>query len=222
MPATIRAEILAAAPGAKEIGDRRKAIETAIKALKPGDVLLIAGKGHEDYQIVGTTKHHFSDHEVVAETSERPLMQPLWTVAEAVAATGGRPEGLSDGPLHSISIDSREIEPDALFVAIKGDKLDGHDYRRRGARGRAPPRRMVSEDWFTAHGGEKLIVVPDPLEALRALGARRARPQQGADRRGHRQRRQDHDQGSDPHRARARRARRTTRSRASTITGACR
>ncbi len=36
--------------------------------LKPGDVLLIAGKGHEDYQIVGTTKHHFSDHEVVAET----------------------------------------------------------------------------------------------------------------------------------------------------------
>jgi len=31
-------------------------------------VLLIAGKGHEDYQIVGTTKHHFSDHEVVAET----------------------------------------------------------------------------------------------------------------------------------------------------------
>ena len=67
-PATIRAEILAAVPNAKEIGDRRKAIATAIKALKPGDVLLIAGKGHEDYQIVGTTKHHFSDHEVVAET----------------------------------------------------------------------------------------------------------------------------------------------------------
>jgi UDP-N-acetylmuramoyl-L-alanyl-D-glutamate--2,6-diaminopimelate ligase len=64
----IRAEIMAAAPRAKEIGDRRKAIETAIKALKAGDVLLIAGKGHEDYQIVGTTKHHFSDHEVVAET----------------------------------------------------------------------------------------------------------------------------------------------------------
>ncbi|MEO8757934.1 MAG: UDP-N-acetylmuramoyl-L-alanyl-D-glutamate--2,6-diaminopimelate ligase [Devosia sp.] len=64
----IRAEIVAAAPDAIEIGDRRKAIETAIKSLKAGDVLLIAGKGHEDYQIVGTTKHHFSDHEVVAET----------------------------------------------------------------------------------------------------------------------------------------------------------
>ena len=65
---TIRAEIMAAATGAREIGDRRAAIETAVKSLQPGDVLLIAGKGHEDYQIVGTTKHHFSDHEVVAET----------------------------------------------------------------------------------------------------------------------------------------------------------
>ena len=65
---SIRSEIMAAARGAKEIGDRREAIEAAVKSLKPGDVLLIAGKGHEDYQIVGTTKHHFSDHEVVAET----------------------------------------------------------------------------------------------------------------------------------------------------------
>ncbi len=64
----IRAEILAAVPGAREIADRREAIGGAIRALAPGDVLLIAGKGHEDYQIIGTTRHHFSDHEVVAET----------------------------------------------------------------------------------------------------------------------------------------------------------
>lgn len=66
--ATIRAEVKAAAPRAREIGDRRAAIEDAIAQLQPGDVLLVAGKGHEDYQIVGTTKHHFSDHEVVLET----------------------------------------------------------------------------------------------------------------------------------------------------------
>ncbi len=66
--AAIRAEILEKAPKAREIGDRREAIERAIKELTRGDVLLIAGKGHEDYQIIGTTKHHFSDHEVVAET----------------------------------------------------------------------------------------------------------------------------------------------------------
>jgi len=64
----VRAEILAAVPRASEIGDRREAITTAISRLQPGDVLLIAGKGHEDYQIIGTTKHHFSDHEVVLET----------------------------------------------------------------------------------------------------------------------------------------------------------
>jgi UDP-N-acetylmuramoyl-L-alanyl-D-glutamate--2,6-diaminopimelate ligase len=69
--ATIRSEILAAVPDARELGDRRLAIETAMAGLRPGDVLLIAGKGHEDYQIVGTTKHHFSDHEVVLETLKR-------------------------------------------------------------------------------------------------------------------------------------------------------
>ena len=96
-------------------------------------------------------------------------MTPLWTVAEAVAAMEGRPEKLSDGPLHSISIDSRGIEPDALFVAIKGDTLDGHDYVSAAlAAGAAAA--VVSQDWFSLHGGERLIVVPDPLEALRAMG----------------------------------------------------
>ena len=66
--AKIRSEILAAANGAEEIGDRRQAIAAAIASLGAKDVVLIAGKGHEDYQIVGTIKHHFSDHEVVAET----------------------------------------------------------------------------------------------------------------------------------------------------------
>jgi UDP-N-acetylmuramoyl-tripeptide--D-alanyl-D-alanine ligase len=102
-------------------------------------------------------------------------MLPLWTVAEAVAATGGRPEGLSDGPLGSVSIDSREIEPEALFVAIKGDKLDGHDYVE-AALAAGASAALVSEEWFKAHGGSRLIVVPDPLEGLRALGrAARAR-----------------------------------------------
>jgi UDP-N-acetylmuramoyl-L-alanyl-D-glutamate--2,6-diaminopimelate ligase len=43
--------------------DRRTAIRHAAAACRPGDVLLIAGKGHEDYQILGTTKIHFDDRE---------------------------------------------------------------------------------------------------------------------------------------------------------------
>ncbi len=49
-----------------EIGDRREAIRTAIAELRPGDVLLVAGKGHETGQIIGDRIVPFSDHEAVA------------------------------------------------------------------------------------------------------------------------------------------------------------
>ena len=65
-PDVIRAEILAAAKGAREIGDRAAAIRAAIAELEQGDALLIAGKGHETGQIVGATVLPFSDHEAVA------------------------------------------------------------------------------------------------------------------------------------------------------------
>ena len=64
------AAILAASPGAIEIGDRREAIRAAIADLKRGDVLLIAGKGHETGQIIGKQILPFSDHEAVAAALE--------------------------------------------------------------------------------------------------------------------------------------------------------
>jgi UDP-N-acetylmuramoyl-L-alanyl-D-glutamate--2,6-diaminopimelate ligase len=66
----IRAAILAAAPGAVEIGDRRAAIRQAVADLRAGDVLLIAGKGHETGQIIGDRVTPFSDHEAVAAALE--------------------------------------------------------------------------------------------------------------------------------------------------------
>jgi UDP-N-acetylmuramoyl-L-alanyl-D-glutamate--2,6-diaminopimelate ligase len=65
-PAAIRAAILQAAPGAVEIGDRREAIGVSIAQLRRGDVLLIAGKGHETGQIIGKQVLPFSDHDAVA------------------------------------------------------------------------------------------------------------------------------------------------------------
>ncbi|MGA9953289.1 MAG: UDP-N-acetylmuramoyl-L-alanyl-D-glutamate--2,6-diaminopimelate ligase [Bradyrhizobium sp.] len=65
-PQAIRAAILAAAHGAKEIGDRAEAIGNAIAGLAKGDVLLIAGKGHETGQIIGDRVLPFSDHDAVA------------------------------------------------------------------------------------------------------------------------------------------------------------
>jgi UDP-N-acetylmuramoyl-L-alanyl-D-glutamate--2,6-diaminopimelate ligase len=70
-PAAIRRAILADAPGAIEIGDRRRAIETAIDELRPGDLLVIAGKGHETGQIVGDETLPFDDAEIAREIVEQ-------------------------------------------------------------------------------------------------------------------------------------------------------
>lgn len=72
-PAAIRAAIMAAAPGAREIGDRGEAIRTAVRELQPGDVLVVAGKGHETGQIVGDRTLPFSDHDAV-----RAAVAELW------------------------------------------------------------------------------------------------------------------------------------------------
>lgn len=69
-PAAIRAEIMAAAPGALEIGDRAEAIRRAVALLQAGDLLVIAGKGHETGQIVGETVLPFSDHDVARAALE--------------------------------------------------------------------------------------------------------------------------------------------------------
>ncbi len=62
-PAFIRSEVLAGVPNGLEIGDRGEAIRRAIKDLRKGDTLLIAGKGHETGQIIGDTVVPFSDQE---------------------------------------------------------------------------------------------------------------------------------------------------------------
>ena len=64
-PAAIRAEVLQGAPGAREIGDRAVAIRTAVTELREGDILVVAGKGHETGQIIGDRTLPFSDHDEV-------------------------------------------------------------------------------------------------------------------------------------------------------------
>lgn len=60
-PATIRREILAACPDAREIGERAEAIRAAVEALAPNDLLVVAGKGHEQGQIIGDQVRPFDD-----------------------------------------------------------------------------------------------------------------------------------------------------------------
>ena len=75
-PAAIRAAVLAACPGGCEIGDRARAIAQALEGLGPGDVLAVAGKGHEQGQTIGTTVLPFDDvdvvHRLVGTSSPQP------------------------------------------------------------------------------------------------------------------------------------------------------
>jgi len=66
-PAAIRAEVRAGCPDALEIGDRHAAIHAAVQMMRDGDVVVVAGKGHEQGQIVGGTTHPFDDAAVASE-----------------------------------------------------------------------------------------------------------------------------------------------------------
>lgn len=69
-PSAIRAHVLKGAPGAREVGDRAAAIREAIAMLKPGDAVMIAGKGHETGQIIKGVVHPFSDQDVARSVLE--------------------------------------------------------------------------------------------------------------------------------------------------------
>lgn len=174
-PGDIRKAILAAAPSAIEIGDRASAIRHGIGLLSRGDVLLVAGKGHETGQIVGAEVLPFSDHDVIRDAiaaTASSTGRALWAGVEALEATGGTAVGALPEGLFGVSIDSRTVEQGDLFVAIKGDRLDGHDYVEEALAAGAGAA-LVSEERARGYPEHvrPLIVVADPLEALRRLGA---------------------------------------------------
>ncbi|MEO5805019.1 UDP-N-acetylmuramoyl-tripeptide--D-alanyl-D-alanine ligase [Devosia sp.] len=99
-------------------------------------------------------------------------MPPLFTSDEIFAATGGRAANPGVKAVGSISIDSRELGPDALFVAIKGDRFDGHDFVHTALANGAVAA-LISDPNVN---GDRCILVPDALEGLRDLAkAARAR-----------------------------------------------
>ncbi|MHA6297645.1 UDP-N-acetylmuramoyl-tripeptide--D-alanyl-D-alanine ligase [Devosia sp. CAU 1758] len=98
------------------------------------------------------------------------MTPPLFTLDAVVAATGGTASGVSANAINSISIDSRELGPDALFVAIKGDRFDGHDFVETALANGAVAA-LVSEGRGEGPGR---VIAKDALAGLRDL-ARAAR-----------------------------------------------
>lgn len=91
-------------------------------------------------------------------------MTALFTVDEVLAATNGHAERVDGTRIGSISIDSRELGPDALFVAIKGDRFDGHDFVDTALANGAVAALVERGE------GDKRIVVADTLGGMRDLG----------------------------------------------------
>ncbi|MGE0546548.1 MAG: bifunctional UDP-N-acetylmuramoyl-L-alanyl-D-glutamate--2,6-diaminopimelate ligase MurE/UDP-N-acetylmuramoyl-tripeptide--D-alanyl-D-alanine ligase MurF [Kofleriaceae bacterium] len=112
--------------------DRRTAIRAAVSEATPGDVVVIAGKGHEDYQIIGTTKHHFDDREQAAEAILDRWRRSVAALGDDLKAAGtGAMIEPGDDPnayVTRVVIDSRIAAPGDLFVAIRGANHDGHAF----------------------------------------------------------------------------------------------
>ncbi|HEY4056747.1 MAG TPA: UDP-N-acetylmuramoyl-tripeptide--D-alanyl-D-alanine ligase, partial [Kofleriaceae bacterium] len=106
--------------------DRKLAIKAAIAEATAGDIVVIAGKGHEDYQIIGTTKHHFDDREVALEAANTREVRLLAGLARD--AQGDVVNAHDQVSVSRVVIDSRKALPGSLYVAIKGEQHDGHAF----------------------------------------------------------------------------------------------
>lgn len=155
------------------IADRKTAIVQAINLADAGDIVLIAGKGHEDYQIVGKEKRPFDDRVVAAQALLARFSgeaTPVFSLAEIAAVTGGRlTAGNGRERVCGVSTDSRHIEPGNLFIALKGETFDGHVFVRKAIEDGAAcvvvsdPRPSGME---TPLAGAGVIEVDDTLRAL--------------------------------------------------------
>ena len=153
--------------------DRRRAITNALSMARGGDIVLIAGKGHEDYQIVGKTKHHFNDREVVQEFIKSALFMKLSLkdLEKLRPVEIINKEMLKNKKITGVSTDSRTIEPGNIFIALRGEKFDGHKFIEDAVKRNAAAV-IVDAAWgkenreLSVQLRSTLVVVPDTTKAL--------------------------------------------------------
>ncbi|WP_440648860.1 UDP-N-acetylmuramoyl-L-alanyl-D-glutamate--2,6-diaminopimelate ligase [Candidatus Pelagibacter sp. HIMB1521] len=112
-----------------EISNRGKAISEAIKNLKSGDILLVAGKGHENTQEIGKKKIKFSDRiKILTEIklkNENLSDQLKINIITELSNTQKLPKSIS---INNVSINSNEVRKNDVFFAIKGKVNDGNKF----------------------------------------------------------------------------------------------
>ncbi len=153
--------------------DRATAIAQALAQADARDVVLIAGKGHEPYQEIAGVRRPFSDLEQarLALARRAPQLHEMATLQQAwelIRARVPQARLVGDGALAftRVHTDTRTLAPGDLFVALKGERFDAHDF--------LPQARSAGAAAAIAHGGLAAaglagIEVPDTLAALAAL-----------------------------------------------------
>ncbi len=114
--------------------ERKKAIQKAIAISKPEDIIIVAGKGHETYQITNSGTIHFDDKEELAKAviEFNKKFKPIeWGIDNLIKALDCNPVISTIGKNHKftrIGTDSRTIQKNHLFIALKGENFDGHTF----------------------------------------------------------------------------------------------
>jgi len=160
-PKIIRAAVISGISKSKyiEISDREKAIKHGVDSLKQNDILLIAGKGHEDYQIIGDTKIEFDD-----ATVAKNYTRVIWNSEILGAALGIRaPSPLS---CNEVQFNSKDVKKGDIFIALKGN-IDGHDYVNDAIKNGANV--VIVSKHIKTIEQDKIILVEDCFEALKKM-----------------------------------------------------
>lgn len=98
------------------------------------------------------------------------MSEPLWTLEDMIAATGGKAQGSPGAEITGVSIDTRTLQPGDAFVAIQGDRFDGHDFLDAAMKAGAAVAIVADEQMPNLPDDGRYLIVEDPLEALRQLG----------------------------------------------------
>ncbi len=147
----IRLSILKGCPGAKIVNSRKIAIKNAIEELQSKDILIIAGKGHEKYQIIDNKKILFDDKAIANNCINKKNNK----INKIIFSK------------YDIKINSRDIKKGDIFLALKGKKDHGFNYIEDAIRNGA--KFVISEKRFPKYH-DKVLLVDNCIETLKFIG----------------------------------------------------
>jgi len=168
-PKKIRDEII---KGCKKkainIGNRKKAIESAIKELKSNEVLLVAGKGHEKTQDYGKKIINFSDQKVIRELIKKNKFKfKKYCHQDFLLNKALNRKDIKDVKYKGVSINTKTIKKNDLFFCMKGKKTDGHNFAKQALKKGAV--RLIASKKLKNIPAKKIIKVEDTFFSLNSL-----------------------------------------------------